>query len=149
MSPQKTGFLISSIVHLGLLFTLFFTVAFKSPPSSHEQDVALTVSLDMFAPQPEPEPIPEVKEQDSTPEIIPIIPDPEMITSEILEEKIKPQPKSHSVPQSEPPPIKQLTHTDNIEEVLIQKETATTYLRLLEQQYSDALKQAIEANNSR
>ena len=144
MSPQKTGFLISGIVHLGLLFIIFFTVAFHSPPKNKKQDVILAVSLDMLAPQPEP--IPEIIEQDSTPEMTPIIPEPKNNISEAPEEKIKPQPVLDVIPQSKQPSIHQLAHSDDSEDILLQAETDPTYLRLLEQQYSEALKQAINAN---
>lgn len=152
MSPGKTGLLVSSVFHLGLLLALFFNLAFDSPRPAGVEELPLTIQ--MFAAQPETKPVllaePETEPErqpeavEPLPEIAEVIPQRKDIVPE--EVAVKEIPKhddsSQDRPEQKPHQPEQIAET---EAVLAVPDTDTTYIRLLEQQYADALKKAIEA----
>ena len=138
MSPNKTGLLVSGVFHLGLLLPVFFNLAFDSPKPAGDEE--LPVSLQMFAVQPEIEPEPEqVAESEPEPEIADVIPERKENIAEKPVVKKMPQPEvfSHDLPEPE-----QIAETETVVAV---PDDDITYIRLLEEQYADALKKAIEA----
>lgn len=151
MTPHQTGLLVSGIFHLGLLLAVFFNVAFTMPVQSSDRQ--LPVSLDMFAtrPGPGPEPVPEVVTRDSgaaehVPEAVEAEPAPgENIPEESAEKsEPAPEPVAEPIPESGLGP-RQSEHRVDTEVMATVPDVNTTYVRLLERQYTDALKQAIEA----
>ncbi|WP_126454544.1 energy transducer TonB [Sulfuriflexus mobilis] len=147
MSPQRIGLLVSSIVHLGLLLAIFFTVTFNVPEQS--SDEVLSVSLAMFASEAGPEPIPEVVTQDTAAAVVPEITEIIPGRQDSMAEKFVEKTESLSAPVAKARPAarqNQATQPNEAAEILIASTDADiTYIRMLEQQYTDALKQAIEA----
>ena len=160
MSPYQISLLISGVFHAGLFLPAFLNSSSYVPTKVYEPELILSVSLNLLTPQTEPEPesepAPEVVTHNTTiieqaPEIPEVIPAPkEIIPAKHVDKTEQPaatQPQpivaSQPAPRTDPDQYK-LTRSADTESVLAVPDSDTSTLHLLEQQYTDALKLAIE-----
>lgn len=134
MTPGRLGFFISAIIHISVLLPLASGVMSSGMETGPEPEKTLTVELELelFSPVPEPS---VVAVQALSPKIT---------KQEIITEAIEEKPIISVVRQA--PPIESI----QVSKPVIKKSQLVavnddSYIHLLEQQYTTALKQAIEA----
>ena len=143
MSPGRLGFFISAIIHIAVLLPLASGVMSSGMETGPEQEKVLTVELELelFSPDPEPEVV--------TTQVL----SPKITKQEIIAEAIEAKPVMPVVKQAPPiepiqvskPVIKESKSIAVDKQDSLVSENDASYIRLLEQQYTTALKQAIEA----
>ena len=146
MSPVKTGFLVTSIFHGGILLAVFFNMSVNVFSESSAQ--VFPVTLDMFISQIEErqDVVSEVMEHKVPAEVKPrdipeSIPEKNKITTKKKLEKIKKNSQLISKPLIVKPVMQQIA------QVLkpIKSEKDIDRINLIESQYAAALNRAIEA----
>ncbi|MCK4744199.1 MAG: energy transducer TonB [Sulfuriflexus sp.] len=147
MSPGSLGFLISAIIHIGVLLPLILGVETSGRTTDIEQEKTLVMALDLFSPeqesQPEPETVPEkiIKEILEPEPVLETASESSIIRKTVVEEQVvPPKPVQVSRPTIQQSQAAVVNKADSV----ISK-TDNSYIRLLEQQYTVALKQAIES----
>ena len=143
MTPGRLGFFVSAIIHIAVLLPLVSGVMSSGMETGPEQEKALTVDLELefFSSDPEPDVV-------TVQALSPKITKQEIITETIEENSVMPvekqAPPMESIQVSKPAIKKsQLVAVDKQDSLV--SENDASYIRLLEQQYTTALKQAIEA----
>ena len=143
MTPGRLGFFVSAIIHIAVLLPLVSGVMSSGMETGPEQEKALTVDLELefFSSDPEPDVV-------TVQALSPKITKQEIITEAIEENSVMPvekqAPPMESIQVSKPAIKKsQLVAVDKQDSLV--SENDASYIRLLEQQYATALKQAIEA----
>ncbi|MCG7864520.1 MAG: energy transducer TonB [Candidatus Thiodiazotropha endolucinida] len=155
MSTHTPAFLISALIHLGLLTLVLTGVA--QLPSDSAAETRLAVRLEMFQPpppppepeaEPEPEPIQEpepVVELEPEPE-----PEPEVVEPPPPPPKPKPVPKPKPMPEPKPrpkpPPVEQPIEPLKQTPLPVAPAVDMGLIRRLEEEYKAALRKAIENN---
>ena len=141
MTSGRLGFFISAIIHIAVLLPLVSGVMSSGMETGPEQEKTLTVELEIFSPDPEPEVV--------TAQVL----SPKITKQEIITEAIEEKPVTPVVKQAPPiesiqvskPVIKESQSVAVDKQDSLVSENDGSYIRLLEQQYTTALKQAIEA----
>ncbi|MES9972109.1 MAG: energy transducer TonB [Candidatus Thiodiazotropha sp.] len=153
MSTHTPAFLISALIHLGLLALVLTGVA--QLPSDIPQDTRLAVSLEMFQPPPpppEPDPEPVVEpEPEPEPEPEVVEPPPEPKPKPKPEPKPKPKPEPKPKPQPKPPPKPKPAPVEKpVEPVKLPPPPMPAVnlglIQRLEAEYKARLRRAIETN---
>lgn len=150
MTPHRAGLLVSTIFHLAVVVPVFFTLGLDEQKPAAEQNRSL--SLHMFAPQSEPaapiEQAPLVTADDSAEQPVKVD-DVTRLVKDIIPEttRVKHLPSPVTPVEAAPLASKpQPPQPDTDVETAVADQAAETFsIQLLEQQYADALKQAIEA----
>lgn len=149
MNPQRIGFLVSGMFHLGLLWLIYCSLTFASPKSTANEE--LFISLQMFSDgnNVEHEQIFEQESstlQDSVEEQLPGLAEAAAKNNHIMPETVllKKTPMVRDVLNR--PPEQDHNHPEHIAEAeVVVPDIDITYIRLLEEQYTHTLKKAIEA----
>lgn len=159
MRTHATAFLISALIHLGLLALVLTGVA--QLPSDDLQETRLALSLQMFQPPPPPEQVetpeapPEPVIEPEPVEVEPPPPEPTPVEPP-PEPKPVPKPKPKPVPKPKPPPqpverIQPVTPPPPpVARVAVASPPPAAVdsglVRRIEDEYKTALREAIEAN---
>ncbi|MEW8140555.1 MAG: energy transducer TonB [Candidatus Thiodiazotropha endolucinida] len=161
MSTHTPAFLISALIHLGLLALVLTGVA--QLPSDTVAETRLAVRLEMFQPpppppepepkpepEPEPEPIQEpepVVEREPEPEVVePPPPPPKPKPKPAPKPVPKPKPRPEPKPRPKPPPVEQPIEPLKQTPLPVAPAIDMGLIRRLEEEYKAALRKAIETN---
>ncbi|MES9823479.1 MAG: energy transducer TonB [Candidatus Thiodiazotropha endolucinida] len=156
MSTHTPAFLISALIHLGLLALVLTGVA--QLPSDSAAETRLAVRLEMFQPpppppEPEPEPEPEpiqepepVVELEPEPEVVEPPPPPKPKPKPAPKPVPKPKPRPEPKPRPKPPPVEQPIEALKQTPLPVAPAIDTGLIRRLEEEYKAALRKAIENN---
>jgi protein TonB len=155
MSTHTPAFIISALIHLGLLGLVLSGVA--QLPRDSVTETRLAVSLEMFQPPPpppepepetvlkaEPEPEPQIEEPPPPPPKPSPAPKPKPKPKSKPEPKPKPKPKPE--PRPEPPPVEEPIEALKPIPVPVAPAVDVGLIRRLEEEYKAALRLAIERN---
>ncbi|MES9922932.1 MAG: energy transducer TonB [Candidatus Thiodiazotropha endolucinida] len=159
MSTHTPAFLISALIHLGLLALVLTGVA--QLPSDSAAETRLAVRLEMFQPpppppepEPEPEPIQEPEpvvelepEPEPEPEVVePPPPPPKPKPVQKPKPVPKPKPMPEPKPRPKPPPVEQPIEPLKQTPLPVAPAIDMGLIRRLEEEYKAALRKAIENN---
>ncbi|MES9896248.1 MAG: hypothetical protein ABW141_15270, partial [Candidatus Thiodiazotropha endolucinida] len=145
MSTHTPAFLISALIHLGLLTLVLTGVA--QLPSDSAAETRLAVRLEMFQPPPpppEPEAEPEPEPIQEPEPVVELEPEPEAVEPPPPPPKPKPMPEPK--PRPKPPPVEQPIEPLKQTPLPIAPAVDMGLIRRLEEEYKAALRKAIENN---
>ncbi|MEW8062495.1 MAG: energy transducer TonB [Candidatus Thiodiazotropha sp.] len=155
MSTHTPAFLISALIHLGLLALVLTGVA--QLPSDSAAETRLAVRLEMFQPPPpppEPEPEPEPEPIQEPEPVVELQPEPEVVEPPPPKPKPRPAPKPapkpkpmpEPKPRPKPPPVEQPIEPLKQPPLPVAPAVDMGLIRRLEEEYKAALRKAIENN---
>ncbi|MEW8046021.1 MAG: energy transducer TonB [Candidatus Thiodiazotropha sp.] len=155
MSTHTPAFLISALIHLGLLTLVLTGVA--QLPSDSAAETRLAVRLEMFQPPPpppEPEPEPEPEPIQEPEPVVELQPEPEVVEPPPPKPKPRPAPKPapkpkpmpEPKPRPKPPPVEQPIEPLKQPPLPVAPAVDMGLIRRLEEEYKAALRKAIENN---